>query len=319
MAGVMRNDFTAAMEQDMYRWFWESFPEKTPVWAELFEVVPSRAAFEKFTSAIGLGELLQKPEREALQEEEPMESYTIVCSNFSFGRKVGFSYESVHDSQKGNLMEGTVRTWGPALDRTQEKFYAKFFNYGAYSAGHDVFDNALTGIVDDSSGKKIYDGQPFFASAHPDKVGNTYGNYTTTRALTHSNLETTYITYTTTNNRDERNYPIELTPDTLLIPPALKFTAAVILRTSLIPGSQDNDTNVLSNIVQPLEWSYLTDTDGWFLGKKKMGLMATDREGVSLDFWMDEETKDYYASIFARFGGCVTQWRYWYACNIATS
>ena len=42
-------------------WFWESFPEKPPVWADLFEVIPSRAAFEQFTSAIGLGELLEKP------------------------------------------------------------------------------------------------------------------------------------------------------------------------------------------------------------------------------------------------------------------
>lgn len=319
MAGVLRNEFTAAMQQDMYNWFFESFPEKTPVWAELFEVVPSRAAFEQFTSAIGLGELLEKPEREPLEEEKPMESYTIVCANKSFGRKVGFSYESVQDSQKGNLLEQTVRTWGPALDRTQEKFYVKFFNYGAYSAGHAVFNNALTGIVSDSTGNKIYDGQPFFATAHPDKVGNTYANYVASRALTHSNLETTYLTYTTTNNRDERNYPIEMTPDTLLIPPALKFTAAVILRTSTIPGSQDNDVNVLETIVSPLEWSYLTDTDGWFLGKRKMGLMATDREGVNLDFWMDEENKDYYASIFARFGGCVTQWRYWFSCNIASS
>jgi hypothetical protein len=110
-----------------------------------------------------------------------------------------------------------------------------------------------------------------------------------------------------------------LTPDTLLIPPALKFTAAVILNTSLIPGSQDNDTNVLAAIVQPLEWSHLDDTDGWFLGKRKMGLMATERETVNMDFWQDETNKDYFATIFTRFGGAVTQWRYWYACNIASS
>jgi len=44
MAGVMRNEFTQAMQQDAYDWFWESFPEKPPVWAELFETVPSSAA-----------------------------------------------------------------------------------------------------------------------------------------------------------------------------------------------------------------------------------------------------------------------------------
>jgi hypothetical protein len=47
--------------------------------------------------------------------------------------------------------------------------------------------------------------------------------------------------------------------------------------------------------------------------------MATAREDVSLDFWQDETNKDYFASIFLRFGGAVTQWRYWYANNIASS
>lgn len=319
MSGVTRNQFTEKYKEDMYDWFFESFPEEPPVWQDLFEVVMSDSAYEQFTSAIGLGELIEKPEGEIIQSEAPMESYTIVCKNRSFARKVQFSYESVQDSKKGNLLQQTVSTWGPALDRTQEKFYAKFFNKGALTAGHDVFNNTITGVITDSSGVVIYDSQPFFDTAHANKVGSTYSNHTASRALTHANLETTYLTYTSTNNRDERGYPFKLTPDVLLIPPALRFTAAVILNTSMIPGSQDNDTNVLANIVDPMEWYYLDDSDAWFLGKKKMGLMATQREVVNLDFWMDEETKDYYASIFTRFGGAVTQWRYWYACNIASS
>jgi hypothetical protein len=81
----------------------------------------------------------------------------------------------------------------------------------------------------------------------------------------------------------------------------------------------DNTVNVLRTIVSPVVWAHLTDTDGWFLGKLKAGLMATDRESVDIEFWQDETSKDYFASIFTRFGGCVTNWRYWYACNIASS
>lgn len=319
MAGVTRSQFTEKYKDNMYKWYFESYPLKAPVWGNLFEVVQSDSAYEMFTSAIGLGELLEKPEGEDIQEEAPMESYTIVCKNRSFARKVSFSYESVQDSKKGNLLQQTVSTWGPAVALSKEKFYAKFFNNGALSAGHDVFDNTITSVVTDASGKLIYDSQPFFDTAHADKVGGSYSNYTASRSLTHDNLKTSYLTYTTTNNRDERGNPIELTPDTLLIPPALKFTAAVILNTSLIPGSQDNDTNVLAAIVQPMEWSYLDDTDGWFLGKAKMGLMATERETVNLDFWQDETNKDYFASIFARWGGAVVQWRYWMAMNIAST
>jgi len=272
---------------------------------------------EKFTSAIGLGELLEKPEGEDLKTDAPLESYTIVCKNRSFGRIVRFSYETVKDAQKpANILADTVGSWGRMVPITKEKFYAKFFNYGAMTAGNDVFNNSITGVLTDSSGDLIYDGKAFFATDHPDRVGNTYSNYSASNSLTHSNLKTVYTTYTTTNNRDERGEVIDLLPDVLLIPPALKFTAQEILNTTLIPNSADNTTNVLAAIVEVLPWSYLTDTDGWFLGRRKMGLMATQREDVTIDFWQDETSKDYFASVFTRFGGCVdkkictTRWQH---------
>lgn len=302
------------------RYFWESYPEIPPKYESIFEVVQSDAAYEQFTSAIGLGELLEKPENEDIQSDAPMESYTIVCKNRSYARKVQFSYESVADSKKtSNLLSTVVGTWGRMVPITKEKFYAKFFNKGAYTAGDDVFNNTITDVVTDSSGVKIYDGKRFFDDSHPDKVGNTYDNYKASTALTYANLKTVYNNYTIDNAHDERGEVIELSPDTLLIPPALRFTAQEILSGSLIPDSMDNTINVLRAIVQPMVWYYLTDTDGWFLGKAKMGLMATDREDVSLDFYQDEENLSYVARIFTRFGGCVTNWRYWIACNTSTS
>jgi phage major head subunit gpT-like protein len=304
----------------MYGYFWEAYPEVPPMYEQLFDVVQSDAAYERFTSAIGLGELLEKPEGEDIQADAPMESYTIVVKNRSFARLVRMSYETVKDAQKvGNMVSTLVGSWGRMLPITKEKFYAKFFNYGAYTAGHDVFNNTITGVITDASGALTYDGKAFFATDHPDRVGNSYANYTSSRSLTQANLETTWLTFHNTNNRDERGQIIALGADTLLIPPALRFTAQVILQTTLIPGSMDNDINVMRAIVAPVEWAYLTDTDGWFLGARKQGLMATNREDVTLDFWQDETSKDYFASIFTRFGGGVTNFRYWYACNISSS
>ena len=320
MAGVHRSQFTELMKRNLYDWFWESYPEVPPRYEDIFEVVESDSAYNKFTSAIGLGELLEKPEGEDLQADAPMEGYTIVCKNRSFGRLVRFSRETVDDAQKvDNLLMSTVGRWSRSLIITKEKFYAKFFNKGALTAGHEVFNNTITGVVDDPSGNFIYDGKPFFATDHPDKVGNTYSNYSAALALTADNLKTVYNTYTTVNNRDERGEIIELIPDTLLIPPALNFTAKEILNSTLVPNSMDNTINVLANIVDPLVWSYLTDTDGWFLGKRKAGLIATQRLDVELDFWVDETSKDMFASIYTRFGGCVSQWRYWAACSISSS
>uniref|UniRef100_A0A6M3IDI6 Putative capsid protein n=1 Tax=viral metagenome TaxID=1070528 RepID=A0A6M3IDI6_9ZZZZ len=317
--GVLRNQFTNAMIKDLYVYFWENYDETPPMYEELFDVVPSTGAYDKFTSAIGLGELLEKPEGTDLQADSPMESYTIVCKNRSFGRVIRFSKESVDDSQKGNLMQKTAGTWGRMVPYTKELFYAKFFNYGAYTAGHDVFNNKITGVIEDATGNLGYDSKPWFSTAHPDKVGNTYANYTLTRALTHPNLKTTYLTYTSTNNRDERGHIVSLMPDTLLVPPALYFTAREILESTLIPDIFDNTKNVLSAIVQPMAWQFLEDADGWYLLKRKMGLMATSRESVTIDFWQDEMSKDYFTSIYERYGGAMTNWRFAYACNIAQS
>lgn len=282
--------------------------------------VDSNKCDEKFDSAIGLGELLEKPEGEDLQADAPMESYTIICKNRSFGRVVRFSYETVKDAQRtGNILTRSVGTWSRQLPATKEKFYAKFFNKGALTAGHDVFNGSISGVITDPSGNFIYDNKPFFSTSHTSRAGTTYSNYTASNALTHTNLQTVWKTYHNTNNRDERDAIITLSADVLLIPPALKFTADVILNSTQIPGSANNDTNVLRAIVRSLEWSYLDDSDGWFLGQLKRGLMATDREDVTLDFWQDELSKDYFASIFTRFGGCVTNWRHWYASNIASS
>jgi len=308
------------MKKDMYTYFWEKYDEVPPVYASIFDVVTSDAAYEKFTSAIGLGELLEKPEGEDLQADAPMESYTIVCKNRSYGRLVRFSYETVEDSKKvDNILMTTVGTWGARVPSTKEKFYAQFFNHGAKTAGRDVFNNAITGVVDDPSGNLIYDGDPFFSTSHTSRAGTSYANYSESNALTHANLQTIWSTFHNTNNRDERDNIIVLKANTLLIPPALRFTAQVILESTLIPDSAENDTNVLKAIVQPLEWAYLTDTDSWYLGIAKQGLMATDREDVSLDFWQDETNKDYFASIFTRWGGVVTNWRQWYANNVSST
>jgi len=308
------------MKKDMYGFFWESYPDIPSKWEMIFDVVQSDAAYEQFTSAIGLGELLEKPEGEDLQADAPIESYTIVCKNRSFGRLVRFSYETVNDAKKvSNILSTTVGTWGRQVPITKEKFYAKFFNKGAFSAGHDVFNNSITGVVTDASGAVIYDSQPFFSTAHVSKAGTSYANYTSTNALTHTNLKTIYNTFTNTNNRDERDDFIDLKPNILLIPTALRFTAFEILNSTLIPDSMDNNSNPLMSIIDPMEWSYLDDADGWFLGVLKQGLMATEREDVKLDFWQDETSMDYFASIFTRFGGCVNNWRFWYANNISTS
>ena len=107
--------------------------------------------------------------------------------------------------------------------------------------------------------------------------------------------------------------------DVLIIKPDELFNARVILANTAIPGSADNDINVLAQIVGILVWQRISGTNIWILGRKKAGLIATDRMGPELDFYQDETNKDYFATIITRYGGCVTDWRPWLAGNLSTS
>jgi phage major head subunit gpT-like protein len=124
---------------------------------------------------------------------------------------------------------------------------------------------------------------------------------------------------TTINNRNERGEIIQLIPDTLLIPPALHFTAKTLLESERQVGTAQNDKNVVQNLVSPVEWQYLTDTDAWILGQRQKGLKFYERKAPVIDFYQDEKDKKYYATIDTRFGAVVDNWRYWVAANLATS
>ena len=44
MSGVRRSEFTELMKQDMYNWYFTNYMEIAPTYAELFNIVPSKAA-----------------------------------------------------------------------------------------------------------------------------------------------------------------------------------------------------------------------------------------------------------------------------------
>jgi len=254
-----------------------------------------------------------------------MEGFTVVCKARTFSDSYWMTMEFVEDTPPekiANILRTYATTWGEGVVSTKEAFAAKFFNFGGFTAGNDCFNNSITGVVSDPTGNLIYDGKPFFAltgNNHPAKNGSTYYNSLGALALSTANLQTAYNLMTVTNNRNERGEIVSIYPDTLLIPPSLRFTAKTILESELLPGVANNDKNVVQNLVQPIEWQYLTDTDGWFLGAKQKGLKFYERKSPVIDFYQDEKDKKFYATIDTRFGAVVENWRFWVASAISTS
>jgi len=317
-----RAEFAKGMQKDLYMYMMEAeqYQQLNPVYPQLFEVKQLEGAYDSQTSAIGMGKLSERKERDDIARSNPLEGFTVPIKARTFSDSFELSMETVEDftpSKLANVLMDIAKGWQQGVINTKEQFAAKFFNYGGYTAGHDVFNNTITGVVDDPNGDLGYDGKPFFALSgnnHPAKNGSTYYN-SIAQAFDATNLQTAYNLMTNTNNYDEKGEKIALKPEIILYPSALRFTVDGVLRNT----DTANLRSKVEGIVTPVEWQYLTDADAWFLGVPKKGLVWYERKSPQISVYQDEKNKSYVVDIDTRFGAGMYNWRFWQGNNLSTS
>lgn len=247
---------------------------------------------------------------------------TMLGKIRKYSRKHGFPIETWSAANADMVMGATIRDlsrkWAEYAVIKKDSAVAGLFNNGALTAGSTAdFKNQFAderSVVDGF----IYDGLPFFDTAHASLAGTTYSNHTASRALTADNLETTVTTYTGTNNRDERDERIFLMPEYLMVPTDLRITAAEILESELKPGVSTNEINAQRGIMSRIVNPYLTDTDGWFIGSRA-AVHVFDSGAPEFRTWFDENTQTIWVSATTYLGAMVRDWRHSYACNVAAS
>jgi hypothetical protein len=327
MGTVVRNAFTEGLKADMYAYGFEAYESLPPVHEQVFEVVGSSTAYEQSTQILGAGEIVEKPENDPIVFENALEGFTVYGKNRTYAKGIEFSMEMVEDmppEKIGNIVREYAARWGERTIQKKEEFAAGFFNYGGYTSGHDTFSAKITGVTDPNAPTALlYDGKPFFNLSNNLRAlypGGTAAYYNALAlSLDAANLQTLYLRMTSTNNVDSRGKKIALKPTTLLVPSALTFTANNILGATNIIGSANNDINPMQGILNKLEWQYLTSSTAWFIGVPKKGIKFHNRKPLTFDFWQDQETGGYRASVIARWGAHVYDWRFWHGSNAATS
>lgn len=321
MAQATRSQFTEAMKADMYAYSEEAMESLPTVHDKIFLVKDAKGAYDKQTSLIGVDSLREKPETEKIVFSSPMEGWSPVITYKTYANGLEISMETQMDSEDKipNMIAKLAAGWTEMYVDGKEEFAADFFNKGGLTAGNSIFNNSKTGVVDDASGDLVYDSFPFFnlvGNERPLTPGGANSYYNgLALSLSDTNLEIAYLRATSTNNVSSRGKKKAMRPDILVVPSALSFTADRILKSTNVIGSGNNDINTMQNILQKVEWQYLTDTNAWAIGKSKKGLEFHNRMGLTFDFWYDETTKAYLASAMARFGAAVTDWRYWVGSN----
>jgi hypothetical protein len=92
-----------------------------------------------------------------------------------------------------------------------------------------------------------------------------------TLTFNRANLETVVTNFRkqTATAADGSTVKLGLVPDTLLIPPDLEFEARRLLQSTLIPGSANNDINVLQGSLNIVVSHDLSSTSLWYVLKSK--------------------------------------------------
>lgn len=217
---------------------------------KIFHVQTSNKAFEKDTALSGIGQLEETAELEAIPYEDatPGWDVTYVHRKFAKGRMVS---QEMIDDEKFNMIAKLPRSLANAKMRTKEQAAADVFNYGFVAGGG--------GLARFEGG----DSKALFATDHVNRAGTVTQSNRITTPLSQTSLQAVISAMKT--RRDSKNQIVTFTPDTLLVPPALEYTARVILESTQVVGSANNDVNPVKGALNLIVWPYLTSSTAWFV------------------------------------------------------
>jgi hypothetical protein len=204
---------------------------------------------------------------------------------------------AIEDSDWLDLTEIMSKQLAQSMYESEELAAANILNYG--------FNSAFT--------QQGGDGLPLFSDNHPLALGGTYSNVMPSASLSMTSLEDMVIRIR--NAVDPRGKRIKLTPEILVVPPALMMQAPVVLKSVLNP-----DATTASNAINPINSegfitkgyqviTRLTSNTAWFVStdlhaRGDFGLVRLNRKDLTKRSQADFNTNSiqYIASMRYRFG-----------------
>lgn len=165
----------------------------------------------------------------------------------------GSEYPELMLSEKDTVTI-TNRKYGGIISVTDEMIrYAKLSEF-----------NRLAALEGEALGRNV----PYQIAAAIETTTNTTASGSTL-TLNRANLEAVVLAFKkqTATAADGSTVKLGLVPDTLLIPPDLEMEARRLLQSTLIPGSANNDINVLQSSLKIAVSHWLTSTSLFYVLK----------------------------------------------------
>jgi phage major head subunit gpT-like protein len=255
---------------------------------QIAEVITSDKAFEKFQGITGFGLAAVKNQGASVAYDSIYQGFQKEAVAVTYGLGATVTMEMMEDDQY-NVINRIPEALAKSVRHTQEQIVANQFNSGFATA---------------TSPETTADGLSVFNTAHRLVAGGTFSNMPAVAAdLTMTALEDAVVDIS--NYNDDRGLPMMANAKKLVVPTSLQNVARKILETEYAVGSADNDVNVVSKAMLPLQLivnPYLTDTDAWFLiTDVPNGILYVNRKAPELKRDNDFDTDNLKFKAITRF------------------
>lgn len=304
----------------------EAYEQQDQTWRTFTDVRPvsqTDGYGKRGTVLQGVGRYKKRQDNAEIEADEPGQGPTWYLKVDPYGRRLDLPYRMIEGAsagQIGDIVSDFMRSFGESAGLDKSDKIAGMYENGMLTAGSlEYFDGTPdSGGTADPYPKFVYDGKPWFATDHPlSGSTSTIANYTATLPLTSSNLETVMTAFRKSMALDERGDRIRLRARYLIVPPALEFTARRILESVQLPGSANNDANVVRGALELIVWDALTDTAGWYVSTGRGVRVYDETPYMKL---VDKPTHECWQLLTGfKNGAAVTDIRQDYAANKAAS
>ena len=217
--------------------------------ADIYETENSDRSFEEEVKLSGFGAAPVKQEGASISYDVAQESFTARFNHETVAMGFSITEEAMEDNLYDSLSARYTKALARAMAYTKQTKAASLLNTG--------FDTFTSG-----------DGAFLFSASHGTVAGGNNRNQPSVAAdLNETSLENAIIDIAAFT--DERGLLIAARPRTLIVPPALMFTADRLLETTQRVGTSDNDINSIRNMgAIPGGYAvnhYLTDTNAFYI------------------------------------------------------
>lgn len=285
--------------------FFEQFNQLPDMLGELFTVIPHNGRdimtwseigafgdWPAFTGSVSYDSLTQGYDTTA--------TYLEFASGFQVERKL-------YDDDQFNIMDRRPVALATAAQRTRQRHGARLLN-NAFTV--DTFFNVRSEGVALCSDAHTTNAPGVSTASGFDNAG--------TSALSATAVAAARIAMT--GFRDDRGNFIQTAPDELWYPPNLYEVAEEISSSIGKLDTANNNKNVHQGRYTNKEWTYLTDSNNWFLVDstlRKQSVFWIDRVPVEFAFAEDLDTIIAKWRGYMRYANAFVEWRWIYGSNVS--